>query len=54
MLAREGDTLVAGSRFTELRRIYDYLVAGNLLHSERMTLLELSHTGVNKTLLHGT
>jgi hypothetical protein len=54
MLAREGDALVAGSRFADLRRIYDDLVAGNLLSSERATLLELSHTRVNKTLLQGT
>ena len=54
MLAREEDELVAGSRFADLRRIYDDLVAGNLLSSERATLLELSHTRVNKTLLQGT
>lgn len=54
MFAREGDTLVAGSRFVDLRRIYDDLVAGNLLSSERATLLELSQTRVNKTLLQGT
>jgi hypothetical protein len=54
VLAREGDTLVAGSRFADLRRIYDDLVAGNLLHSERMALLELSPNRVNKTLLQGT
>jgi hypothetical protein len=54
VLAREGDALVAGSRFADLRRIYDDLVAGNLLRSERVTLLELSHTRVNKTLLQGT
>jgi hypothetical protein len=54
MLAREGDALVAGSRFADLRRIYDDLVTGNLLSSERATLLELSHTRVNKTLLQGT
>ena len=53
VLARKGDELVAGSRLTELRRIYDDLVARNLLHSERATLLELSNTRVNKTLLKG-
>lgn len=54
VLAREGDALVAGSRFADLRRIYDDLVSENLLSSERETLLELSHTRVNKTLLQGT
>jgi hypothetical protein len=54
MLAREGDALVAGDRFAHLRRIYDDLVAGNLLSSERATLIELSHIRVNKTLLQGT
>lgn len=54
MLAREGDELVAGSRFADLRRIYDDLVVGNLLSSERATLLELSQTRVNKTLLQGS
>jgi len=54
LLAREGDELVAGSRFADLRRIYEDLVIRNLLHSERVTLLELSRTGVNKTLLKGT
>jgi len=53
VLVRESDELVAAGRFAELRRIYDDLVARNLLLSERATLLELSHTRVNKTLLKG-
>jgi hypothetical protein len=50
---RDGDALVAGRRFADLRRIYDDLVAGNLLSSERATLLKLSHNRPNKTLLKG-
>jgi hypothetical protein len=53
VLAREGDALVAGSRFANLRRIYDDLVTRNLLHSERATLVELARARVNKTLLTG-
>lgn len=53
VLTREGDELAAGSRFDDLRRIYDGLVAADLLRSERATLLKLSHTRVNKTLLKG-
>ena len=53
VLVREGDELIAGSRFADLRRIYDDLIARNLLGSERATLLELSRTRVNKTLLKG-
>ena len=54
VLAREGDELVAGSRFSELRRIYEELVISNLLKSERATISELSLTRVNKTLLKGS
>jgi len=53
VLAREGDELIAGGRFSDLRRIYDDLVARSLLRSERATLLKLAHTRVNKTLLKG-
>lgn len=53
LLAREGEALVAGSRFADLRRIYNDLVSGNLLCSERNALLELSLTRPNKTLLKG-
>lgn len=53
VVAREGDALVAGSRFTALRRIYDDLVARDLLRSERATLLELARARVNRTLLKG-
>jgi hypothetical protein len=53
VLVREGDELVNGGRFAELRRIYDDLVIGHLLSSERATLLALSHIRVNKTLLRG-
>jgi hypothetical protein len=53
VLMRDGDALVAGRRFADLRRIYDDLVAGNLLSSERATLLKLSHNRPNKTLLKG-
>lgn len=53
VLEREGDELVAGNRFADLRRIYDDLVNRNLLRSERATLLELSRARVNKTLLKG-
>ena len=51
VLEREGDVLVSGKRFGDLRRIYDDLVAGNLLSSERATLLQLAHTRANKTKL---
>jgi hypothetical protein len=54
VLSREGDELIAGSRFSDLRRVYDDLLASNLLGSERATLLELTHTRVNKTLLKGS
>lgn len=54
VLARDGDELVAGGRFDDLRQVYDDLVARNLLHSERATLIELSLTRPNKTLLQGT
>ena len=53
VLLREGDTLVPGSRFSELRKVFDELVAKGLLSSERATLLELANTRVNKTLLKG-
>ncbi len=53
VLAREGDTLIAGSRFFDLRRTYNDLVGIDLLRSERVTLLELSRTRTNKTLLKG-
>jgi hypothetical protein len=53
VLARSGDELVGGSRFADLRRIYDDLVAEHLLSSERAVLLKLSGTQVNKTLLKG-
>jgi hypothetical protein len=54
VLAREVDELVPGSRFAELRRVYDDLVKGDLLSSERKTLAELAPIRVNKTLLKGT
>jgi hypothetical protein len=54
MLAREGDALVAGSRFADLKRIYDDLVGRDLLRSERAALVELARARVNKTLLKGT
>lgn len=53
VLAREGDALVAGSRFADLQQVYDDLIAANLLSSERATLLELSRIRTNKTLLQG-
>jgi len=53
VLVREGDALVPGSRFADLRRIYDELEARGLLQTERATLLELANTRVNKTLLKG-
>lgn len=53
VLAREGDELLEGGRFAELRELYDDLVARDLLRSERATLLKLSNTRVNKTLLKG-
>ena len=54
VISREGDELCAGSRFADLRRIYDDLVARNLLRSERSTLVELARARPNKTLLTGT
>jgi hypothetical protein len=54
VLAREDDALVAGSRFADLRRMYDDLVEGDLLRSERAALVELARARVNKTLLKGT
>jgi hypothetical protein len=53
VLLREGDALVPGSRFADLRRIYDDLMARDLLRSERATLFELARARVNKTLLKG-
>ena len=53
VLSRVGDALVAGSRFVDLRRIFDDLVERDLLRTERATLLELAHVRVNKTLLKG-
>lgn len=53
VLAREGDELVADIGVADLRRIYDDLVARNLLGVERATLQELSGIRVNKTLLKG-
>lgn len=53
VLARQHDALVAGSRFADLRQLYNSLVSRDLLQSERATLLELSHIRVNKTLLKG-
>jgi len=53
VLVREGDALVAGSRFTDLQRVYDDLLSRDLLRSERATLLALSAIRENKTLLKG-
>ena len=53
VLVREGDELVGGSRFAELKRVYENLVNRNLLRSERATLAALAHAAVNKTLLKG-
>jgi hypothetical protein len=53
VLVREGDELAPGSRFHDLQRIYQEVVARNLLRSERATLVELSRCRVNKTLLKG-
>lgn len=54
VLVRKEDALVGGSRFADLRRIYDDLVARDLLRSERATLIELARARMNKTLLKGT
>jgi len=54
VLTREGDELGAGSRFADLRRIFDDLLSRDLLRSERATLVELARVRVNKTLLKGT
>lgn len=53
VLVREGEELVEGTSFVNLRGIYENLVAKKLLCSERATLLDLSKTRVNKTLLKG-
>jgi len=53
VLLREGDALVPGNRFADLRQIYHALVTRNLLESERSTLLKLSDLRENKTLLKG-
>jgi hypothetical protein len=53
VLAREGEELVAGSRFADLRKVYEDLVARDLLRLERETLIKLACTRVNKTLLKG-
>jgi hypothetical protein len=53
MLSREGDELCAGSRFADLRSIYDDLLSRDLLRSERATLVELARNRVNRTLLKG-
>lgn len=53
ILAREDDTLVPGTRFTKLQRIFATLVTNDLLRSEREILAELSTIRVNKTLLKG-
>ncbi len=54
VLARHGDELGAGSRFAELRQIYNELLSRDLLRSERATLIELARARANRTLLKGT
>lgn len=54
VLAREGDELIPGNRFADLRIIYNDLAGNDLLKSERATLRELTHAQVNKTLLRGS
>lgn len=53
VLSREGEELAAGSRFTDLRQIYDDLISRDLLRSERATLVELARARVNRKLLKG-
>ena len=44
VLAREGDALVAGSRFADLRQIYDDLAAGNLVKLQSVRPCSSSRT----------
>ena len=53
VLKRDGEEIVAGDRFDDLKQIFEDLVARDLLRSEREVLLKLSKTKVNKTLLRG-
>lgn len=53
VLYRTTDALVSGERFNVLKVMYKGIVASDLFASERLTLHELAHIPVNKTLLRG-